>query len=189
MNYLKAILYGTFVVLIMTLLLTNMRWCRPNPIPLSTIIEEPIQQEEPVEEPQTDTLRGAEEARQIGGSGDLKITLLWDYYADMDLHVTQPNNQTIYYSSPRDNSTGGFLDVDDRTGGNNAAENIYWNNPPSGNYSVSLHYYGRGTNGGNSTQSGVCKIYIFWKGQLIQAHSVPMSQVGDKKLVTNISIP
>lgn len=182
MNYLKAILFGTYVALILTLLLTNMRWCRPQLEPTLPEVDPPI------EEPQTDTLRGAEEARQIGGSGDLKITLLWDYYADMDLHVKQPNNQTIYYSSPRDNATGGFLDVDNRTGGNNAAENIYWNNPPSGDYSVSLHYYGRGTNGNGNTQSGICKIFVFWKGEVIQSHSVNMSQVGEMKLVTKVSV-
>ena len=37
------------------------------------------------------------QAMTVGESGQLKITLLWDFPGDIDLHVEQPNGREIYY--------------------------------------------------------------------------------------------
>ena len=185
MNYLKAVLYGTYVVLILLLLLTSIRWCAHEPTPDELISVEPPhidslpRQTEPARPVADDAARRAE---IIGGNGDLKVTLLWDFYADIDLHVKQPNNRTIYFGASRDYTTGGYLDVDNTRGGSGSAENIYWSsNPPSGTYSVSLHYF-------SGSGQGVCKVRIFWRGELIQAHDVNMSIQGQKRFITNVHV-
>lgn len=74
---------------------------------------------------QVDTAQAVREARNTGQTGNLKVTLLWDFYGDIDLHVMQPNGIVINFSNPQDAATGGALDVDNRQGGKGAAENIF----------------------------------------------------------------
>lgn len=75
------------------------------------------------------------------GFGDIKITLSWDTEADIDLWVTDPNNEKIWYENPQ-SASGGTLDRDDTDG--YGAENIYWpvNESPFGTYIVQIHYFG-----------------------------------------------
>lgn len=120
------------------------------------------------------------QAERTGNSGDLKITLQWDFQGDIDLHVKQPNGKVIYYKKPKDSSTRGFLDVDNQNGGNGAAENIYWENPPKGEYSVSLVYF----NPSKSTsiaESGTCSVVVFQQGNEPRIYKVYMKNVNDKK--------
>lgn len=74
-------------------------------------------------------------------TGVLHFALSWNTSrTDIDLHVTDPSGQTIYYGSPS-SSTGGYLDRDDTDGF--GPENIYWtNNIPEGVYRVSVNYFG-----------------------------------------------
>ena len=80
------------------------------------------------------------EAALYTGYGDIQITLTWDNGADLDLYVTDPNGNTIWWDEPG-SSSGGMLDYDDVDGF--GPENIYWpkNSAPSGNYSVYIHHY------------------------------------------------
>jgi len=75
------------------------------------------------------------------GYGDVQVTLTWDNTSDIDLWVTEPNGNKIYYQSPN-SSTGGHLDVDDTDG--YGPENIFWadGQAPVGQYIVQVHYYG-----------------------------------------------
>lgn len=182
MNKLRAILYGTYVILILILLMMNMRWCCPDPEPEP---ETPTttQPETPSTPPSQQDEEDLRRAQRIGGSGALKITLLWDFYSDIDLHVTQPNGRTISFRNSRDSATGGYLDVDNRVGGSNSAENIYWSNPPAGNYTVKLHYYGR-----RSDSSGLCTVVISQQGMDPQFYRVNMSQVGEYKNITVVTV-
>jgi uncharacterized protein YfaP (DUF2135 family) len=79
-----------------------------------------------------------------GGGGAVKVTLSWESAVDIDLHVTDPNSEEIYYSHTT-SASGGTLDVDDRDGGTAlvpAVENIFWDtNAPSGTYTVTVVYY------------------------------------------------
>ena len=94
-------------------------------------------------------------------SGSIQITLSWDTGADLDLHVTDPNGDTLYFDRPRVRS-GGFLDHD-ATGvcvtdtGNNGIENAYWNSsdPPPGDYQVEVHYYRECGSAGGPTHATV----------------------------------
>jgi len=127
------------------------------------------------------------QAEQVGATGDLKVTLLWDFPGDIDLHVIQPNRREIYYQHKRDNSTGGYLDVDNTAGGRGSAENVYWENPPAGNYKVYLHYY-QPSSANHQTGSGECTVVIFRKGNEPQTLKVQMSRVGQKADVANFTI-
>jgi hypothetical protein len=88
-----------------------------------------------------DLARGA----LIAGYGDIQITLTWDNTSDIDLWVTDPNNERIFYNHKRALS-GGYLDFDDTNG--YGPENVYWQNgtAPAGSYRVQVDYYsGSGT--------------------------------------------
>ncbi|MFA5328398.1 MAG: hypothetical protein WC384_11455 [Prolixibacteraceae bacterium] len=80
------------------------------------------------------------EAALYTGHGDIQITLTWDNGADLDLHVTDPSGEEIWWDEPY-SSSGGILDYDDIDG--LGPENIYWpkNSAPSGNYSVYIHHF------------------------------------------------
>lgn len=76
-------------------------------------------------------------------TGDIRVTLTWDTDDDLDLYVTDPNGDKVWWSNTAV-ASGGFLDRDDNVavcgsdpepGG---VENIVWNSPPSGTYTVEL---------------------------------------------------
>ena len=74
------------------------------------------------------------------GYGDVQVTLTWDNTSDLDLWVTDPTDELIYYGNST-GASGGHLDVDDTDG--YGPENIYWEagTAPSGLYKVQLDYY------------------------------------------------
>ena len=74
------------------------------------------------------------------GYGAIQITLTWDNTADLDLYVTDPTGETIYYVNPT-SASGGQLDVDDIDG--YGPENIFWTAGTvlSGNYSVEVNHF------------------------------------------------
>ncbi len=73
-------------------------------------------------------------------NGVLQIGLSWDTNGtDIDLWVTDPSGEKIYYAHPTSASEG-YLDRDDTDGF--GPENIYWvNNIPDGNYLVQADYF------------------------------------------------
>lgn len=82
------------------------------------------------------------------GTGDIQINLNWDTETDLDLWVTEPGGNVIYYAA-RQSDSGGELDLDsyaacqiegDEGQGN---ENVYWpvNSAPSGQYSVEVDLF------------------------------------------------
>lgn len=75
--------------------------------------------------------------------GSSQVSLWFDQYTDMDLHVKEPDGTEIYYGNTSSDSNG-FLDLDSNPACsidkvNN--ENIYWQKAPSGQSSVILHYW------------------------------------------------
>lgn len=130
--------------------------------------------------------RTAEEAaEQIGNDGDIKITLLWDFPGDVDLHVTQPNGVELWYQNMRDNSTGGELDVDNRRGGRGSAENIYWRNPPAGRYNVDVVMYSINS---AAPQGGPVKVVIKVNDR-VQTYDVRLSYERQRVNVKSFSYP
>ncbi|MDX1440320.1 MAG: hypothetical protein R3284_10510, partial [Rubricoccaceae bacterium] len=79
------------------------------------------------------------------GTGDVQVTLRWDTQADIDLHVTDPSGEEIFYGHTQ-SASGGQLDVDANAGCSNdpQVENIYWptGGAPSGTYQLSVNYFG-----------------------------------------------
>lgn len=73
------------------------------------------------------------------GSGDVQVSLTWDTRSDVDLWLTEPNGNKIYYANDI-SSTGGELDFDNTV--EYGPENIFYKNPaPSGTYKVEVNYY------------------------------------------------
>ncbi len=93
-------------------------------------------------------------------TGSIQVTIAWDTGADIDLYVTDPAGESIFYNKDhRRSASGGHLDHDARGDcrpeqENSRVENAYWENPqpPSGEYLVELHYFGPcGDHGRTST--------------------------------------
>lgn len=93
------------------------------------------------------------------GQGQLKATLSWGFYADLDLHAIEPTGEHLYFRNKYSISTDGYLDRDNRNGGSNATENIFWENPPEGVYHFYIHYYG-GSLSTNRYETGTCYLYL-----------------------------
>lgn len=175
MKQLKIILGAIYPILIILLLLSNCRG-RGRDGEAGQHIGEPA-----------DSASVVEQARSTGKSGNLKVTLLWNFQGDIDLHVTQPNGKTIYYNDSKDTATGGFLDVDNTKGGNGSAENIFWENPPKGEYNVTLVYYQESQATGNA-ESGICSVVVFQQGKSPQTYRVEMNRVKEEKNVVTVNI-
>ena len=174
MKTLKFILGSIYPILIILLLLANIKACQTDTA------------EQPVVEP-ADTTNVVRQAEKTGKSGNLKVTLLWSFEGDKDLHVLQPNGKEIYYDRKTDESTGGALDVDNQDGGNGSAENIYWEEPPKGEYTVFLVYYKESKSTGVAG-SGTCKIVVFQEGKEPQTYTSNLSRVKESKNVVKIRI-
>lgn len=169
-NKMRLVLALVYITLIILLLLQ--KCSAPDPEPATP---------EPAEETVPDNRDAEERAEEIGNDGDIKITLLWDFPGDVDLHVVQPNGNELSYQNMRDRSTGGELDVDNRAGGVGSAENIYWRNPPEGRYKVDVVMYRlstRAPNGGN------VKVVVKVKG-VSRTYSVNLSRTSQRENVNS----
>lgn len=81
--------------------------------------------------------------REGGKSGAVQVTLSWDDYNDLDLHLFCPDGERIYFNN-KISECGGILDVDMNVKpvSNNPVENIVWENIPApGKYKVGVHFY------------------------------------------------
>ena len=81
--------------------------------------------------------------REGGASGVVQISLAWDDYNDLDLHLFCPSGERIYFNNKR-SECGGILDVDMnvRPLSNTPVENVVWKDTaPLGAYKVGVHFY------------------------------------------------
>ncbi|MBW4486664.1 MAG: hypothetical protein KME12_02620 [Trichocoleus desertorum ATA4-8-CV12] len=82
------------------------------------------------------------------GTGDIQATLRWETVDDLDLAVTDPSGQTVFYRNPRVRS-GGQQDVDANADCiepvARPVENIFWlpGGAPAGKYTVEARLYRR----------------------------------------------
>jgi hypothetical protein len=77
---------------------------------------------------------------------DIRFSLMWNNYNDLDIHVFTPRNEHIYYSAKTACRYGGFLDVDMNAGAgttNEPVENVRWTKgqAPVGTYKVFANLY------------------------------------------------
>lgn len=190
MNGLKAILYGTYVVLTLLLLLSAMKIFpplpqeqEPQPIPPTdtTIPTPPTPPTPPVQPADSAIVR---KARTIGRQGDVTITLLWDFYSDIDLHVKTPvDANEIFFGNSVSSRARGYLDRDNTNGGRGSAEHVYFTNPPRGRYSVSINYFAAGRD-----RSGLCTVVVDQKGKTPQVFRINMNRIHEKKHIVNFNV-
>ena len=177
MKILKVILAAVYVVLITLLLLFSCKGCEDT-------TPEPDDDDIEAADTIADDQDAVDQANDVGERGDLKITLLWEVRADIDLHVIEPNGNHIYFHH-KHSATGGFLDVDNTRGGKGSAENIYWTDPPSGAYQVSVMYYAPM----NGPAPVSCKVVIQARGQTPRVIPVTIDHPRDIVQVTTVNIP
>ena len=100
------------------------------------------------------------------GTGEVQVTLLWTSGDDLDLHLTEPSGETIYYQMAA-SASGGALDVADLGGGctvpANRAENGFWTSgAPHGVYTVVINNYQA-----CSADPALAKVQVRIGGQLV----------------------
>lgn len=83
-------------------------------------------------------------------NNEIRASLIWEGYTDLDLHCLTPKGDHIYYGDKSD-KFGGFLDID-MNGGHHRnpspVENIRWSeNAPGGHYRFYVHNYCERGNG------------------------------------------
>jgi hypothetical protein len=84
--------------------------------------------------------------RENAQDGELTVTLAWDSPADLDLHVTCPGGDTIFYNNrgSMTDGCGGMLDIDANAGSTRSSqpvEHIVFENPSPGEYRVRVHLF------------------------------------------------
>lgn len=94
-------------------------------------------------------------AREGAKTGDVQISLIWNNYNDLDLHVVCPSGERIFFDN-RNSKCGGELDVDMnvKPASRKPVENIYWpeNKAPRGTYKVYIHHYAKHNKGFRSNK-------------------------------------
>jgi hypothetical protein len=94
----------------------------------------------------------AAEGEPTLGTGDIQVTLRWTSVDDLDLAVTDPAGQIVYYANPSV-ASGGQLDVDANAGcgesDSSPIENIFWppSQAPQGQYVASVNLFTRCSGG------------------------------------------
>jgi len=97
----------------------------------------------------TDSIK--ERVKSAGGQieGELRISLSWNNYDDLDLHVVTPNSKHIYYGDKKPINCNGTLDVDMNAGSGGTrepVENVIFENKNKmieGKYSVYVRNFSR----------------------------------------------
>lgn len=86
--------------------------------------------------------------REDAEAGEVEIALMWNTSDDLDLHVTAPSGEEIYFSNPK-SDCGGWLDVDMNVSESRGdfslqpVEHIRWleGEAPEGEYHVYVKLY------------------------------------------------
>ncbi len=157
---LRGVLGGVYILLIALLMLSNCHGCDNDHI---------------THEDQT----AEERAENIGSDGEIKVTALWDFPGDVDLHVTEPDGTELWYRNMKHRRTGGELDVDNISGGYGAAENIYWTRPLRGLYKVEVVLYKESPEAPNG---GLIKVVVKTNGET-ETIPVTLQRRGQRMLV------
>lgn len=96
-----------------------------------------------------------ERVENAGGryeDNEIRCSLIWNSYSDLDIHCITPKGKHIYYGDKMDEFQG-YLDIDMNAGSgqtNTPVENIRWiNNAPQGVYRFYVHNYSDRNSGYN----------------------------------------
>ena len=118
---------------------------------------------------------------ECGRTGNLNFRITWHDENDVDLKVRYEGNdgtsEEIYYSNTTGSITGGQLDVDANRNcqntTNNPVENIVFDNPKPGTYTVKVCGY---RNCSNAPSSSRVIVQILRDGRVVDQKSVTISQ-------------
>ncbi|XZN14453.1 hypothetical protein ACSW9O_15410 (plasmid) [Clostridium perfringens] len=84
-------------------------------------------------------------------NNEIRCSLIWNSYTDLDIHCYTPNGREIYFGNKR--ADNGYLDIDMNACGKDSitpVENIRWQyNAPNGRYKFFVHNYEDRNNGDN----------------------------------------
>ena len=81
--------------------------------------------------------------REDGRSSDVQVSLMWNNYNDLDLHVITPSGEAIHGGN-KNSECGGELDVDanEKAETKKPVENVVWEGQaPAGVYQVYVNHY------------------------------------------------
>ena len=82
--------------------------------------------------------------REGAQSSDVQVSLMWNNYNDLDIHVVCPSGERVHGGN-KTSACGGELDVDAnvRAETRKPVENVFWETgkAPAGKYQVYVHYY------------------------------------------------
>ena len=82
--------------------------------------------------------------REGARSSDVQVSLMWNNYNDLDLHIVCPSGERLHGGN-KTSACGGILDVDAnvRAETRKPVENVFWpeGTAPGGQYHVYVHYY------------------------------------------------
>jgi uncharacterized protein YfaP (DUF2135 family) len=81
--------------------------------------------------------------REGAKRGAVQITLMWNNWNDLDLHLITPSGEHIYHDN-RNSTCGGELDIDMnfKPTSKTPVENIVWTRtPPAGVYRIGIRHY------------------------------------------------
>ncbi|MDE0857958.1 MAG: hypothetical protein OSA38_05265 [Candidatus Poseidoniaceae archaeon] len=83
-------------------------------------------------------------SREGARSSDVQVSLMWNNFNDLDLHIVCPSGERIHGGN-KISKCGGELDVDAnvRPESKKPVENVYWpeGTAPAGKYQVYVHHY------------------------------------------------
>ena len=96
--------------------------------------------------------------REGAQSSDVQVSLMWNNYNDLDLHVVCPSGERLHGGN-KTSACGGELDVDAnvRAETRKPVENVFWEEgkAPAGKYQVYVHHYKKH----NKRRSKDCLLY------------------------------
>ncbi len=126
-------------------------------------------------------------SRPTPGTGDVQVTLSWSSRNDLDLHVTDPMGEEIFYRHNASASKG-VLDIDSNAGcssnvSDQPIENIYWpfGVAPDGTYKITVVYYQNCT----ADVSTPFSVRVLVDGQ-VQEFTGQVDTQGEEKWIYNI---
>jgi len=131
-----------------------------------------------------------QQVKAAGGVVDapLRVSLSWNNRNDLDLHLTEPNGNKVYFGRKLGN-TGSKLDVDMRGERVAQVENIYWENLSklaNGTYFAAVHNYSKNPRRNGEAHKEGFEIEVEHNGDV---YNIPYANtVKDGQLVSVLSL-
>ena len=151
--------------------------CRCERTAVDEITHEPVEEEvvsrDEVDERRTDA---------GGRTGELTVSLAWNTTDDLDLAVREPGASVINHKIRR-SASGGELDIDRnfRTIEISPIENIFWDAPPRGEYTIAVSLYERRSTSQGSPIQATVQIR---KGNDVEVKSYSLNGVEKSRVLT-----